>query len=299
MSQSVLDTIGRTPLIPLHRLVRGVPAEVLVKLESLNPGGSIKDRVGVAMVEEAERRGLAATGRNDHRGDGRQHGRRPGLGGVGQGISLHLRLAGQDEWREDPALKAYGAEIVITPTAVPPDSPESYNGVADRLAREIPGAWRPNQFANLANPEIHYRTTGPEIWEQTGGKITAFVAGVGTGGTISGVGRYLKERNPAIKIIGADPGGLGPLGRRSQAVEGRGNRRGFRSQDVERPGRRRVDPDRRRRELSHGPGHGAARGALGRRLVRNGRGGRAAITPSGSPATTSSSLSVPIPDVII
>ena len=104
-------------------------------------------------------------------------------------------------------LKAYGAEIVITPTAVPPDSPESYNGVADRLAREIPGAWRPNQFANLANPEIHYRTTGPEIWEQTGGKVTAFVAGVGTGGTISGVGRYLKERNPEIKIIGADPEG--------------------------------------------------------------------------------------------
>ena len=104
-------------------------------------------------------------------------------------------------------MKAYGAEIVITPTAVPPDSPESYNGVADRLAREIPGAWRPNQFANLANPEIHYRTTGPEIWEQTGGKVTAFVAGVGTGGTISGVGRYLKERNPAIKIIGADPEG--------------------------------------------------------------------------------------------
>ncbi|MBV8074947.1 MAG: pyridoxal-phosphate dependent enzyme, partial [Planctomycetaceae bacterium] len=104
-------------------------------------------------------------------------------------------------------LKAYGAEIVITPTAVAPDSPESYNGVADRLAREIPGAWRPNQFANLANPEVHYRTTGPEIWKQTGGRITAFVAGVGTGGTISGVGRYLKEQNPAIRVIGADPEG--------------------------------------------------------------------------------------------
>ena len=104
-------------------------------------------------------------------------------------------------------LKAYGAEVVITPTASPPDSPESYNGVADRLAREIPGAWRPNQFTNLANPEIHYRTTGPEIWDQTDGKITVFVAGVGTGGTVSGVGRYLKELNPDIKVVGADPEG--------------------------------------------------------------------------------------------
>jgi cystathionine beta-synthase len=104
-------------------------------------------------------------------------------------------------------LKAYGAEVVITPTSVPPDSPESYNGVADRLAREIPGAWRPNQFANLANPDIHYHSTGPEIWEQTEGRITAFVAGVGTGGTISGVARYLKERKPDVKIVGADPEG--------------------------------------------------------------------------------------------
>src|SRR2546422_2773122 len=104
-------------------------------------------------------------------------------------------------------LKAYGAEVVITPTSVPPDSPDSYNGVADRLTREIPGAWRPNQFANLANPEVHYRTTGYEIWEQTDGKVTAFVAGVGTGGTISGVGRYLKEQNPEVRIVGADPEG--------------------------------------------------------------------------------------------
>src|SRR6266849_132673 len=104
-------------------------------------------------------------------------------------------------------LKAYGAEVVVTPTGVAPDAPESYNGVADRLAREIPGAWRPNQFTNLSNPEIHYRTTGPEIWEQTEGRLTAFVAGVGTGGTVSGVARYLKERNPDIKIIGADPEG--------------------------------------------------------------------------------------------
>ena len=135
-------------------------------------------------------------------------------------------------------LKAYGAEVVITPTNVAPDSPESYNGVADRLSREIPGAWRPNQFTNLANPEIHYRTTGPEIWEQTEGKITVFVAGVGTGGTISGVARYLKERNPDIKIIGADPEGSVLSGGSPQAVEGRRHRRGLRAQDVQQPARR-------------------------------------------------------------
>jgi cystathionine beta-synthase len=206
-SESVLDTIGRTPLVPLHRLSEGVPARVMVKLESLNPGGSIKDRVGIAMVAEAERLGWL------------QHGGtiiEATAGNTGVGLALAASVKGYrcifvlpDKMSGEKIrlLKAYGAEIVITPTAVPPDSPESYNGVADRLAREIPGAWRPNQFANLANPEIHYRTTGPEIWEQTGGKVTAFVAGVGTGGTISGVGRYLKERNPDIKIIGADPEG--------------------------------------------------------------------------------------------
>jgi cystathionine beta-synthase len=207
MSQSVLDTIGRTPLIPLNRLGQGVPAEVLVKLESLNPGGSIKDRVGVAMVDEAERLGWLQPG-------GTIIEATAGNTGVGLAMAASVRgyrcifvLPDKMSSEKISLLKAYGAEIVITPTSVPADSPESYNGVADRLAREIPGAWRPNQFANLANPEIHYRTTGPEIWEQTGGRITAFVAGVGTGGTISGVGRYLKERNPEIKIIGADPEG--------------------------------------------------------------------------------------------
>jgi cystathionine beta-synthase len=206
-SQNVLETIGRTPLIPLHRIAEGVPAQVLVKLESLNPGGSIKDRVGVAMVEEAERLGWLRPG-------GTIIEATAGNTGVGLAIAASVKgyrcifvLPDKMSGEKVRLLKAYGAEIVITPTAVPPDSPESYNGVADRLAREIPGAWRPNQFANLANPEVHYRTTGPEIWEQTGGKLTAFVAGVGTGGTISGVGRYLKERNPDIKIIGADPEG--------------------------------------------------------------------------------------------
>ena len=180
---------------------------MLVKLESLNPGGSIKDRVGVAMVEEAEHRGWLQPGGTIIEATAGNTGVGLALAASVKGYRCIFVLPDKMSGEKIRLLKAYGAEIVITPTAVPPDSPESYNGVAERLAREIPGAWRPNQFANLANPEIHYRTTGPEIWEQTGGKVTAFVAGVGTGGTISGVGRYLKERNPEIKIIGADPEG--------------------------------------------------------------------------------------------
>jgi cystathionine beta-synthase len=207
MNSSVLEAIGRTPLIALGRLSEGVQARVFVKLESANPGGSIKDRVGVAMVEEAERLGWLQSGGTIIEAT---------AGNTGVGLALVAAVKGYrcifvlpDKMSSEKIrlLKAYGAEIVITPTAVPSDSPESYNGVADRLAREIPGAWRPNQFANLANPEIHYQTTGPEIWAQTEGLITAFVAGVGTGGTISGVGRYLKERNPEVRVIGADPEG--------------------------------------------------------------------------------------------
>lgn len=205
--RNVLDAIGRTPLIPLNRLAKGLPARVFVKYEAANPGGSTKDRVGVAMVEEAERRGWLRPGGTIIEAT---------AGNTGVGLALVAAVRGyrcifvmpdKMSLEKIRLLKAYGAEIVVTPTAVAPDSPESYNGVADRLAREIPGAWRPNQFANLANPEIHYRTTGPEIWEQTGGRITTFVAGIGTGGTISGVGRYLKERNPEVKVVGADPEG--------------------------------------------------------------------------------------------
>jgi cystathionine beta-synthase len=207
IAASVLEAVGCTPLIALARVGAGVPARILAKLESANPGGSIKDRVGVAMVEEAERRGWIEPGGTIIEAT---------AGNTGVGLALVAAVKGYrsifvmpDKMSAEKIrlLKAYGAEIVITPTSVAPDSPESYNGVADRLAREIPGAWRPNQFANLANPEVHYQTTGPEIWEQTGGTVTAVVAGVGTGGTISGVGRYLKERNPEIKVIGADPEG--------------------------------------------------------------------------------------------
>jgi cystathionine beta-synthase len=207
MQETILQSVGRTPLVQLRRLTEGLQARVYVKMEALNPGGSVKDRVAVAMIAEAERRGWLRPGGTIIEAT---------AGNTGVGLAMAAAVKGYrcifvlpDKMSSEKVvlLKAYGAEVVITPTNVAPDSPESYNGVADRLAREVPGAWRPNQFTNLANPEIHYRTTGPEIWEQTDGRLTAFVAGVGTGGTISGVARYLKERNPEIRIIGADPEG--------------------------------------------------------------------------------------------
>ncbi len=207
VADTVLETIGRTPLVRLHRLTEGLAAQILIKYEAMNPGGSIKDRVGLAMVEEAERQGWLAPGGTIIEATAGNTGVGLALAAAVKGYRCIFVLPDKMSGEKIRLLKSYGAEIVITPTAVPPDSPESYNGVADRLSREIPGAWRPNQFTNLANPEIHYLTTGPEIWEQTEGKITVFVAGIGTGGTISGVGRYLKERNPEIKIVGADPEG--------------------------------------------------------------------------------------------
>jgi cystathionine beta-synthase len=173
----------------------------------MNPGGSTKDRVAVAMIADAEKRGVLRPGGTVIEAT---------AGNTGVGLAMVAAVKGYrcifvlpDKMSSEKIalLKAYGAEVVITPTSVPPDAPESYNGVADRLAREIPGAWRPNQFTNLSNPEVHYRTTGPEIWDQTEGKITHLVGGVGTGGTLSGVGKYLKERNPDVKVIGADPEG--------------------------------------------------------------------------------------------
>jgi cystathionine beta-synthase len=207
MHDSILQAVGHTPLVKLRRLTEGLSASVYVKVESLNPGGSVKDRVAIAMIAEAERRGWLRPGGTIIEAT---------AGNTGVGLAMVAAVRGYrcifvlpDKMSSEKILllKAYGAEVVITPTGVAPDAPESYNGVADRLAREIPGAWRPNQFTNLANPEIHYRTTGPEIWEQTEGRVTVFVAGVGTGGTVSGVAKYLKERNPDIKIICADPEG--------------------------------------------------------------------------------------------
>ena len=201
---NVLGTVGHTPLIRLHRSVEGLSPQIWAKVESFNPGGSAKDRVALSMVANAERLGHLRPGGTIVEAT---------AGNTGLGLAIVAAVRGYrcifvlpDKMSEDKVrlLQAYGAEVVITPTNVPPDSPESYNGVANRLTREIEGAWRPGQFTNLSNPQAHYEQTGPEIWEQTEGRITVFVASAGTGGTLSGVGRYLKERNPRIRVIGAD-----------------------------------------------------------------------------------------------
>ncbi len=213
VAASLLDAIGRTPLIRLNRLAAGVPAQVLVKLESLNPGGSIKDRVGVAMVDEAERRGWLRPGGTIIEATAGNTGVGLALAAAVKGYRCIFVLPDKMSGEKIRLLKAYGAEIVITPTSVPPDSPESYNGVADRLAREIPGAWRPNQFANLANPEVHYRTTGPEIWEQTGGQGHRVRRGRRHRRHDLGRGPLPEGAEPRDPDHRRRPGGLGPLGR--------------------------------------------------------------------------------------
>jgi cystathionine beta-synthase len=204
---SFLDAMGHTPLVRLHSVTRGVKPVVLAKLEMLNPGGSVKDRIGIRMIEVAEREGLLKPGGTIVE---------PTSGNTGHGLAIAAAIRGYrcifvmpDKMSQEKIalLRAYGAEVVICPTAVPPESPESYYRVADRLAAEIPGAYQPNQYHNMENPKAHHETTGPEIWEQADGRITAFVCGVGTGGTISGAGRYLKERNPDVLVVGADPEG--------------------------------------------------------------------------------------------
>ena len=204
---SILDGIGRTPLIKLKRIPGKIKSGIYVKAEFLNPGGSIKDRIGLKMIEAAEREGKIKRGGTIIEAT---------AGNTGVGLALVAAVKGYrcifvmpDKMSHDKVdlLKAYGAKVVITPTSVPPDSPESYNGVADRLSREIPNAYRPNQFENPNNPLAHYLTTGPEIWEDSRGRVDVFVAGMGTGGTISGTGKYLKEQNPDIVIVGADPQG--------------------------------------------------------------------------------------------
>jgi cystathionine beta-synthase len=204
---SFLDAVGETPLVRLNKISRGLRPTVLAKLEMLNPGGSVKDRIGLRMIEAAERAGLLKQGGTIVE---------PTSGNTGHGLAIAAAIRGYkcifvmpDKMSQEKIslLRAYGAEVVITPTAVAPDSPESYYRVADRLTEEIPGAFQPNQYFNEDNPAAHEATTGPEIWRQTDGRITAFIAGVGTGGTITGVARFLKKQNPDILVVGADPEG--------------------------------------------------------------------------------------------
>ena len=204
---NILETIGRTPLVRLNRLPRGSKAAVYAKCDQLNPGGSVKDRIGTAMIDEAERRGLLKPGGTIVEGTSGNTGMGLALVAAVRGYKAVFTMTDKQSKEKVDLLKALGAEVIVCPTAVPPDDPRSYHSVADKLTREIPNAYHPNQYTNPANPEVHYRTTGPEIWEDTEGKITHFVAGMGTGGTITGVGRYLKEKKPGIRIIGADPDG--------------------------------------------------------------------------------------------
>jgi cystathionine beta-synthase len=204
---SILEAIGRTPLIRLNRVTGNSKAQVWAKCDHLNPGGSVKDRIGIAMVEDAERRGLLKPGGTIVEGTSGNTGMGLALVAVIKGYKAVFTMSDKQSKEKADALKALGADVIVCPTAVPPDDPRSYHQVAEKLTRDIPGAWHPNQYENPANPEIHYRTTGPEIWEDSEGRITHLVAGMGTGGTITGLGRFLKERNPKVRIIGADPAG--------------------------------------------------------------------------------------------
>ena len=211
-AESILDLVGDTPLVRISRITRDLGPEerqplLLAKLEMLNPGGSVKDRIGLPMIEAAEREGHLKPGGTIIE---------PTSGNTGHGLAIAAALKGyrcifvmadKQSVEKQTLLRAYGAEVVLCPTNVPPESPESYYSVAARLARDIPGAFKPDQYWNMENPRAHERTTGPELWDATDGRITHFVASVGTGGTISGVARVLKANNPAIQVIGADPEG--------------------------------------------------------------------------------------------
>jgi cystathionine beta-synthase len=204
---TILDLIGNTPIVRLQKVGRETGANLLVKLEYMNPGGSNKDRIGLKMVEDAERAGKLRPGGTIVE---------PTSGNTGVGLALAAAIRGyrmifvlpdKVATEKIALLRAFGAEVVICPTAVDSDSPESYYSVSDRLAEEIPGGYKPDQYSNMCNPEAHYETTGPEIWEQTGGELDAVVISVGTGGSITGAGRYLKEQNPELLLVGADPEG--------------------------------------------------------------------------------------------
>jgi cystathionine beta-synthase len=207
VADSVLDLIGDTPMVRLRRVGRNLSCDLVAKVETTNPGGSVKDRPAVAMIDAAERAGLLRPGGTIVE---------PTSGNTGAGLAIVAAQRGyrcifvmSDKMSEEKVrlLEAYGAEVVVCPTAVPPEDPASYYSTAERLVRETPGAFRPDQYSNPANPAEHERSTGPEIWRQTDGRITHFVAGIGTGGTITGVGRYLKAQNPSVQIVGADPEG--------------------------------------------------------------------------------------------
>jgi cystathionine beta-synthase len=203
----IFDAVGNTPLLKLNKIAPVSPAKIYAKLEFLNPAGSVKDRMARYLVEDAERRGLLKSGGTIVENSSGNTGAALAMIAAVKGYRCIITMPDKMSDEKQNLMKAFGAEVIITPTDVPADSEESYYSVARRLAKEIPGAFYPDQYNNPMNIEAHYRTTGPEIWDQTAGNIDIFVAGIGTGGTLSGVGRFLKEKNPGTQVIAVDPEG--------------------------------------------------------------------------------------------
>ncbi len=207
VAQSILDTIGQTPMVQLQKIGKDTPASIFAKLEFFNPGGSVKDRMARFIIEDAERKGLLKPGGTIVENSSGNTGAALAMIAAVKGYRCIITIPDKMSQEKINLMRAFGAEVIVTPTDVPADSPESYYSVARRLAKEIPGAFYPDQYNNPMNIEAHYRTTGPEIWQQMDGQIDYVVGGIGTGGTLSGVGRYIKEQNPDVKIIAVDPEG--------------------------------------------------------------------------------------------
>jgi cystathionine beta-synthase len=201
---NILETIGNTPLVKLNNVTKGIEATVLAKIESNNPGNSIKDRMALKMIEDAEKSGALKPGGTIIEGTSGNTGMGLAMAAIIKGYKCIFTSTDKQSKEKFDALRAFGAEVIVCPTDVDPEDPRSYYSVSSRLEREVPNSWKPNQYDNLSNTQAHYEQTGPEIWEQTEGKITHLVVGVGTGGTISGAGKYLKEKNPDIKVWGID-----------------------------------------------------------------------------------------------
>jgi cystathionine beta-synthase len=201
---TILDAIGNTPMVRINRITKEIPATVLAKLETFNPGNSIKDRMAVRMIEDAERQGLLKPGGTIIEGTSGNTGMGLAIVAVVKGYKCIFTTTDKQSKEKADALKAFGAEVIVCPTNVDPEDPRSYYSVSSRLEKEVPNSWKANQYDNLSNSAAHYAQTGPEIWQQTDGRVTHLVVGVGTGGTISGAGRYLKEQNPKIRVWGID-----------------------------------------------------------------------------------------------
>ena len=201
---NILETIGHTPMVKLNKVTKDIPATVLAKIETTNPGNSIKDRMALKMIEDAEKSGKLKPGGTIIEGTSGNTGMGLAIAAVIKGYKCIFTSTDKQSKEKFDALRAFGAEVIVCPTNVDPEDPRSYYSVSSRLEREVPNSWKPNQYDNLSNSQAHYESTGPEIWEQTEGKITHLVAGVGTGGTISGIAKYLKEKNPNIQVLGID-----------------------------------------------------------------------------------------------